>query len=630
MKYDTEKISIKMEELFNKVVLEEKKLALQCTKEDFLNNERIIKNFVSEISSYGCGKIMRRFIDDISIIQNDFRTLYEDFDDKLMLFIVGDGNAGKSTLVNTLVGEAVAKTNFLPTTWKIDVYFPSNEDKAIIKYKDGRILTKEISHVNDIVENEERKSKEAQKKYNAVKNEALAKLTLEKEIKEMKENLAREYLYKSDIVEVRWPVRSNWILEQCLIVDTPGLNQDLLETTQLGSILDYYHKADGVIWLIDGVSVAGENNKEEIEKLNTVLKSVGGVRGNIIGAINRMDLVQRNAGDEGIKNVIKDANRFFGNVFSNIVPISAKKAFEGIDKNDNNAIKESNIYSLQNTIKNIFIEKADEIKSQAKEKGAETLLNKIKDLIIEFNYKKNDAKSDYDKKLALFIEGDKSLQNHIESQINKTFEVYLEEVRFRVDRHVDSLAEGKGKEFIKNTIYDVSSLSKRIKSTTTIIENDLKRQFDLWLKNAYVSEYKYINHVINLTPKSLNMQQKLNLKEIDNIEIFTPSQEDDLFSILGNMWGKLKFWINKSSIKSKLNNTIKEQCENIKNELKSHYETIINNYLNDTIEKLDSSFEELIFPLDNLDEIKEEIHIFEKLIFEEDEEITLLDILGEK
>ncbi|ETI89662.1 MAG: hypothetical protein Q612_NSC00138G0002, partial [Negativicoccus succinicivorans DORA_17_25] len=38
-----------------------------------------------------------------------------------MILIMGNGNVGKSTLLNALVGKEVAKTNLLPTTWKIDV-----------------------------------------------------------------------------------------------------------------------------------------------------------------------------------------------------------------------------------------------------------------------------------------------------------------------------------------------------------------------------------------------------------------------------------------------------------------------------------------------------------------------------
>ena len=85
--------------------------------------------------------------------------------DKKMILIVGDGNVGKSTLLNALVGEEVAKTNYLPTTWKIDVYSPElSKDNAIIKYKTGKQETLSVEEAKQKI-NEEEKNPRKVKKY---------------------------------------------------------------------------------------------------------------------------------------------------------------------------------------------------------------------------------------------------------------------------------------------------------------------------------------------------------------------------------------------------------------------------------------------------------------------------------
>ena len=43
-------------------------------------------------------------------------------DEQFMLFIMGSGKNGKSTLINALLGQEKAEVNILPKTWKIDVY----------------------------------------------------------------------------------------------------------------------------------------------------------------------------------------------------------------------------------------------------------------------------------------------------------------------------------------------------------------------------------------------------------------------------------------------------------------------------------------------------------------------------
>ena len=274
--------------------------------------------------------------------------------DKKMILIVGDGNVGKSTLLNALVGEEVAKTNYLPTTWKIDVYSPElSKDNAIIKYKTGKQETLSVEEAKQKINEEEKKSKESKKIYNVKLKEQSKSIKNRDQLEELKRYLDKEYIYKSNIYEVMWPVKSNWISKPYILVDTPGLTFNLNEL-QIRNINSYYHKADAVIWMLDG-NIIKKSPSMLLKNVEDTLGNVGGLRDNIIGVINRIDLLRgENGNEEMVNKVYSDAKKYFKYKFTNIIPISAKEAYEGISKNNQSIIEQSGILDLLNDIENIL------------------------------------------------------------------------------------------------------------------------------------------------------------------------------------------------------------------------------------------------------------------------------------
>src|SRR5205807_2060433 len=59
-------------------------------------------------------------------------------DHPLTVLIVGEFNAGKTTLVNALLGEAILPTGIVPTTATINVIGNGHEHSATVVYRDGR------------------------------------------------------------------------------------------------------------------------------------------------------------------------------------------------------------------------------------------------------------------------------------------------------------------------------------------------------------------------------------------------------------------------------------------------------------------------------------------------------------
>jgi len=200
---------------------------------------------------------------------------YDDFNEPFMLMVVGEGNYGKSTLINSLFNKQVAPTSRLPKTWKIDIYEKSNKDEALLFYKN----------------------------LNTPKNVSIEEATL---ICEQEENKAKNTNnWKAELFQVKWKYKSDWI-ENILLIDTPGFSQFRSNSTydnfnlfgtkgiQLQSFdgFEYYlYRADFVFWCIKATKL------EDADTLNA-LKNVNTEETNIIGIITFMERIPIERWDE--------------------------------------------------------------------------------------------------------------------------------------------------------------------------------------------------------------------------------------------------------------------------------------------------------------------------------------------
>lgn len=628
MSLDIDALSVKMERLFNEIIIRGKLLSLENLKNELFNKKEILSMYRSDFNGIEQGKISKNFLDALELIEVDFKNLYDNFDDKLMIFIIGNGNVGKSTLLNALIGYEVAETNFLPNTWKIDVFSTElDKGKAIVKYSDGKIKELPIDQAKQLIGEEEIKSKESKKIYNEKLKEALGNIKTKEEREEMKRYLSEKYLYKSKISEVRWPVEKNWILEKCLLVDTPGLNQNLYDLNELGNIHDYYHKADGVLWILDGQTISASKVGSLYQELEEAFKTVGGVRENIIGVVNRMDLVKKNGGVKAVDEVIKESEKIFGNRFSKIVHISAYQAFQGFKNKNESDINESGILTLQSAIRDIFIKKSESVKRNAKVQGYNKLVNLVNKEIENYYSKIEEYEKMYSEKKKKLELAKEKLIEKIKKEIHDFFELYLMGVKQRVDTYIYVLSEGKGSNFVKENIYNINEL---IKNREILIDNLLKEINNnklSWERMCKISEYKYIQSTnINSQVKALSIL-KMDFSELNNIKYHIPLQGDDLFTLLSNAFGKFMFFIRKDGIKREIINLIEKECYNMKAEMTEQiYNIILENYKYcETI--LNTTFKEILFDYKFINKIKEELKNLQIMINEENDNVRLIDIL---
>ena len=108
-----------------------------------------------------CGTGTVRLHDYIQTIEETctaIRQLAERLDQDFMLFVMGSGKNGKSTLINALLGQKAAAEDSLPKTWKIDVFHDESDASCTLTFKDGSQKRMTGDEARAFIEKEEQKS----------------------------------------------------------------------------------------------------------------------------------------------------------------------------------------------------------------------------------------------------------------------------------------------------------------------------------------------------------------------------------------------------------------------------------------------------------------------------------------
>lgn len=454
-----------------------------------------------------------------------------------LLFVMGSGNYGKSTLINALLKRNIVISTDIPNTWKLDLFVKKNNEKMEIIYSNNKKITKSLINGNKLLKNEEDKFKNSKIKVsqNVVKFKRENKLSIN-ELKKYKQQQENENLYKSEIVKVRYNLKDGNMLDDFIIVDTPGLNQILLKDT-LERMKEYYTKADGVLWLVDACNIVSKESNKLIDEMNKI-DNLHNNKKNIIAVVNKMDIISK-ADAANIIKVKRKANEIYIDKFDDVVYISAKEAVDGMLNNDCDLIQKSNIDSLYKSIdvnftkiskikqidskyKNIFIMRDNiikevydykrelykdisnynEIEFESKKKSKEIyiqVLNYIEDIKSNNTYNDtglNDLKTDIEK-----------LQIKCNLDLEKLYEVLYEKANINKSIDIEKLNTNVYFARSKNLILEYNksyTLDKNNIKKANQLENILNKLNPKNPKKQYIDEiltkghvYKRINNLKN-------------------------------------------------------------------------------------------------------------------------------------
>ena len=464
---------------------------------------------------------------EIDIIKKSIEDLKKPF----LLFIMGPGKYGKTSLINSLIKEHFLEVRDIPNTWKLDslVYGVNKRIEIIYDNKISRIYDYEEG--KDIIKNEEIKFRNSKNKirYELEKYKNKKKINKE-ELKNYKKILEDMYIYKSNICEVRYFIDKKGILNDFVIVDTPGLNQSLLENTN-SRMLDYYNHADGIIWILDSQNVISKSSYELLEELKHNY-SIEKNKDNIICVVNKIDTIKNKIKDK--QKIIEKVDLLYEQNFKDIVMISARNAINGILNNDTNLIDISNIKSLENSIEINFKKKSEKIQVKSKQQGLKLISKKIIKYINEYKrdlyfeiYKLNKNKKNIKEKLELvkiytleyvkiyisfenLIKNDinveiRQLENIINKKINQDFDF---EINFNV-----SICRFKEIIKLKALIEDYKKINEKKDLYLNILQNKSLTNNYKFNINRFIESLK--NETISEVSKVLEIIEKNKIYDIE-------------------------------------------------------------------------------------------------------------------
>jgi len=409
----------------------------------------------------------------------------EELKEPFMLFIIGSGNYGKSTIINALLKEKIVETTDIPNTWKLDLFIKSNQEKMEITYDDNSKVMKSLKEGVNLIKVEEEKYKLSKKKISNLLKEY--KSTESKDInklKKYKSNIENKYLYKSNILQVKYFINKDDILDDFIIVDTPGLNQTLLKNTE-ERIRKYYQKSDGIIWVIDAQNIVSKGSNDLLKEINDI-ESIYLFKKNIIGVVNKMDIISKD--NSYIEKVKQKAKEIYNDKFEEIVFVSAKYGIDGIINNDEELINKSNIKQLYELINKNFKIKSEEEQIKSRYQNINIMNNDILNMLYEYKKVLYNDISKYNE--ALFE------LNYKINELNKFIETYLNKIKAK-----DYLTEIDNKELITQIEEFQNICNIKLNNIYTYLYEKSNFNEDKQIKNIdlklFLNKSKYIFLDIN-------------------------------------------------------------------------------------------------------------------------------------
>jgi GTP-binding protein EngB required for normal cell division len=200
----------------------------------------------------------------------------EAYDRPLLVAVMGEFNAGKSSFVNALCGEEIAPVGVTPTTATINILRHGPMGGRAI-YHDGRVRDLDASSVVPFLR-----------------------------------GLGADEAAAIRVVEIFHPLE---VLRRVEVVDTPGLNS--LRPEHESVARDFLVDADAIVWLFAVGQAAKATEKQAL-----ALAQAAGKR--VLGVLNKID---RASGEE-VAQVSAHVAGSLGDLVEAIVPISARRALE--------------------------------------------------------------------------------------------------------------------------------------------------------------------------------------------------------------------------------------------------------------------------------------------------------------
>ncbi len=276
--------------------------------QDFKEKQVKLAGLISETSKIIAGLKMEQYSKTLEGLSKKIAA------DNLKIQVLGTFKNGKSTFINSLLGQEILPAYATPTTAIINEVKYGKEPKAVLYYMNP---LPEKMH-NEVAQ----KAMDHMKKYNMkdippleIPYDEIEDYVVIPMGMEHKDALKESPFEK---VELFWPLD---ILENGIeIIDSPGLNEHPVRTKVT---MEYLKNADAIIFVFTALACC---SAKEMEFLNDILKPQGFGDGDIYCIINRFDNLINDRERDRVKNY---AAKMLKPYAKEIFCVSAYNALEG-------------------------------------------------------------------------------------------------------------------------------------------------------------------------------------------------------------------------------------------------------------------------------------------------------------
>lgn len=248
----------------------------------------------------------------------------------LMVLVMGEFKTGKSTFINTILGEEILTTDVAPSTAVTSLLCFGKERQVWLHYADGRkeeYLFEKLAEIT--AEGDDRK-------------------------RAIRESLA--------YVEIALP---NAMLKRINLIDTPGLN--VHRESHIRNTENFKDKADVVLWVFNAARSATRTEIQEIKALGERLKP--------FAVVNRIDNIDEE--EESVDDVLGKIKKRLDGTVQGVFGLSSKLAREAEQHGDAALLEQSGWAVFMEKLEQHFLACADELKLVA-------LSDKVQEFLAHF------------------------------------------------------------------------------------------------------------------------------------------------------------------------------------------------------------------------------------------------------
>ena len=297
--------------------------------------------------------------------QKQIENLEEKIQQTMNVVVMGEVKAGKSTLLNAIVGEKIAPTDVLEATSAIsDIHFSESKEAAISR--NGEI--EEMGSIKEIYE------------------------ILEKHQND------QEFFDDSLKVSIGMPLKA---LKEFHLVDTPGLST--ITKANENKTKNFIEESDVVLWVLNANHIGQSDVREKLAEVAKMGKP-------IIAIINRIDEIDSNPA-----RIEKFVQKKLGIYLQKIFSTNAKGAYEAVKESDQKKLKESGLTDLLQYLREEIEIKSEKVKKDSIESSAKAVMkhyikfhhlyfnriqfikNKLQEYTQELNLKKDEIENEVER-----------------------------------------------------------------------------------------------------------------------------------------------------------------------------------------------------------------------------------------